>query len=656
MDGPRAGASRCRGAAVFALAVFAAVLAPAGTALASPGWQPAISPPAGFSFGGLGPAVSLDAEGDLSTTLKPLGAGPYQYGVRPHAGALGAPQPFPGTLGESAIATRLTAQNAAGDLLTWSSAGNIVGFRPAPIYSTAFGATSFTKVQSLPANAGTLEYASMTPSGAAFAQTLEGDPNAVSPSSKTYVIFRPAGPSTEFDLAQKVALPPAATDTATEPLGIVADADGRVTAVYRSLPSQQAIQISAAPGQPFEGPEQLTLTADPAQWQASAITRIATSYNGHAILVWGTDRTLADGHKTEIWASRRAPGGTFGPRELVADLDSGHEESDADSDYGPSGVNGDTANPELFPVALDSGAALLAFDEITEGDQCDNPATDDYRNGAALVSSGPGGGWSAPLALGANGNVDFSTVDAIAAAGDSVALAYTEGTRSGPCDTSSLTTVTSARVGQGTTLGPPASLGNSGGPGGTGIAVNPAGDAALVLGLPRVLRVYEDPGTRPEDPGVPESPGNPSNPGGGSDPGGVPSGSGAGAATPPADGPRSKTPPPLAAPGGIKLDKPLLVDQRGRQWWFNFRIYCEPASKVSCTVTATPVGAAARPPIKPASGKVAPGRTKALKTYLTPAGIALLAQQGSFKTKVRIVVKAGAAESSAVKTITVKKG
>jgi hypothetical protein len=645
---------------LIALMFFVLALLPADAALAARSWQPAISAPAGFSFGGFGPAVQLDSRGNLSTTLKPNGAGPYQYGVRPRAGALGAPLAFPGTLGEAAITTRLTAQNAAGDLLMWNSAGNIVGFRPAPIYSAAFDATTFANVQSLPSEVGGIKYAFMTPTGETFAQTLEGDPKAVNPTSKTYVIFRPAGPNSAFDESQKIELPPAATDTATEPLGIVADPNGRVTAVYRSRPSRAVIQISAAPGGDFEDPEELALTEDPAKWQETALPKIATSYDGHAILAWGTDRTKVVGYRSEIWASRRAPGGTFGPRELVADLDPGHYETDADSDYGPTGVFGNTGSEAFFPVALDSGATLVGFNDVTEGDPCNDPLTADSANGAQLAVK-DGGAWSL-TPLGANGNVNYSTLDAIAGAGNSVALTYYEGTRAAPCS-SSVSSTLSAKVGTASNLGSPVALTNAGGSLGTGIAVNPAGDAALLVDSPRVLRVYEDPGATPEEPG---NPGNPSNPGGGSSGSGS-GGSGSGT-LPIGTGP----PPPakVVAPGGIKLDKPLVVDQRGRQRWFNFSIFCVTTVQVTCTVTATPLPGSSRPfarpasalaakkkpLIKPSSGKVAPGKTKELKTYLTPAGIALLNQKGSFKTKVKVVVKSGAAESSEVKTITVQQG
>jgi hypothetical protein len=645
--------------ALIAFTVFAFALLPA-SALAARSWQPPIAAPAGYEFGGLGPAVQLDAEGDLAVTVEPPG-GAYRYAVRPHAGSLlNELMPFPGTLGEPAILVRETAQNTNGDLLMWNGSGNLVAYRPTPIFSVAFGPASFTNVQSLPAAAGAIRYAAMTPGGEAFAQTLKGDPNEATPTSATFVLSRPSGPSATFGVepGQRIELPAAPGDTGTEPLGIAADPDGRVTAVYRSLPSLRVIQASApAGGGGFAGFEEIALTADPAKWQETAVPKIATSYNGHAILVWGTDRTVGAGFKSEIWASRRAPGGAFGPRELVADLDPGHDETDAGSDYGPVGVFGSPDSPELFPVALDSGATLVAFNQITVGDYCSTlESEDDTKLGAFLAARGSGA-WLT-TALGSNGSVNFSWVDAIASAGDSVALASSELVQT-PCAHPPVTSASSARVWQGTTPGAPTALGNFG-PNGRGIAVNSAGDAAITLGSPPVLRVYEDPGAAPEDTG------NPSNPGGSNSGGGSGGGSGSGT-LPIGTGP--VPPAKVVAPGGIKLDKPLVVDQRGRQRWFNFSIFCVTTAQVTCTVTATPVPGSPRPfarptsalaakkapaLIKPSSGRVAPGKTKALKTYLTAAGAALLKQKGSFRTKVRIVTKAGAAESSEVKTITVK--
>lgn len=623
---------------IFPIALLAATALPTD-ALGARAWQPPIPAPAGFTFGGLGPAVQIDAQGDVSTTLKPVSTGVYQYAVRPHAGALGAPQLFPGTLGEAGIETRYTAQNAAGDLLMWNSAGNVIGFRPAPIHSVAFGPASFTKVQSLAASTGALKYASMTPSGETFALALEGNPKEVNPTSQTYVIFRPAGPDTAFDESRKIQLQPAATDTATEPLGIVADPDGRVTAVYRSRPSLQVLQISAGPGGSFENPAQLTLTEDPAKWQESAVPKIATSYDGHAILVWGTDRSREKAYKTEIWASRRPPGGVFGPRERVIDLDPGHYETDVDSDYGSIAVSG--ANPEMFPVALDSGATLVAFNQLTEGDPCTVPETPDYKSRAMLVAR-DAGAWLATV-LGSNGHLNSSHVDTIAGAGNSVAMVTEEVSRKNPCGAFSV--ADSVRVWQGSAPGPPVEIGNSGGSRGTGIAVNPAGDAALVLGWTRVLQVYEDPNAPPE----PEAP---TDSGGGSTAPDPPA--------PPTTQPSAEKSPPRAGPlGGVNLKRPLIVEQRGSRHWFNFSIFCASTTQIACTVTASASALAAKKApalIKPASGKVAPGKTKALRTYLTPAGVALLKQKASFRTKVQIITRSGPAESSEVRTITVKQG
>jgi hypothetical protein len=643
---PKPGGRRRWGATLAALALFAALL-PANT-LAARSWQPPIAPPAGYEFDGLASTVQLDAQGDLAATVKSPG-GAYRYAVRPHAGSLlGDLQPFPGTLGEPALHVRETVQNASGDLLMWNGSGNLVGYRPAPIFSVAFGPSSFTNVQSLPAAAGTIEYVAMTAAGETFAQTLKGDPNEATPTSETQVLFRPSGPLATFGVEpwERIPLPPAAGDTGTEPLGIVADPDGRVTAVYRSLPSLRAIQADAPPGGgSFEDFEEIVLTADPAKWQATAVPKIATSYDGHAVLVWGTDRTSGGAaYKSEIWASRRAPGGSFGPREPVVDLDPGHAETDAGGDYGPTGVFGSADDPELFPVALDSGAALVAFNQITEADYCGTPETsDDTEYGAYIAASGAGA-WTT-TALGSNGNVDFSWVEAIASAGDSVALASSELVHS--CKHPPLTSASYARVWQGTTPGPATALDNYG-PNGTGIAVNSAGDAAVALGAPPRLHVYEDPG------GGSGEPGEPSNPGGGS---GGDSGSGgsggSGPGTPPIGKGRA-TPPQPRAPGSLRLGKPLVAKQSGRRQWLDLQLHCEADARAACTASVTPLGEA--PPVKPASGTVAPGRTKALKTYLTAAGTALLKQKGSFKVRLKIVVRAGADTAAAIKTITVKKG
>ena len=629
---------------LLALAVFLFALLPAGTALATRSWQPPIAAPAEFSFSGLGSAVQLDDEGDLAVTVASPG-GAFRYAVRPHAGSLlNELMPFPGTLGEGAILVRETAQNKNGDLLMWNGSGNLVAYRPAPIFSAAFGPATFTNVQSLPAAAGSIGYVAMTPSGEAFAQTLKGDPHEANPTSATFVLSRLSGPFATFGVepGQRIELPATPGDTGTQPLGIVADPDGRVTAVYRSLPSLRVIQASTpAGGGGFADFEEITLTADPAKWQETAVPKIATSYDGHAILVWGTDRTVGAGFKSEIWASRRAPGGAFGPRELVADLDPGHDETDAGSDYGSIGVFGSPDSPELFPVALNSGAALVAFNQVTVGDYCSTPQTEDDTKYGAFIAASASGPW-ATTALGSNGSVNFSWVDAIASAGDSVALASSELVQSPACAHPPVTSASSARVWQGTTPGAPTALGNFG-PNGRGVAVNSAGDAAITLGSPPALRVYEDPGTA-------EEPQNPADPGDGSKPGAGSQGS----ASPPSGG---ATPPPRAtagAPGGVKLGRPLTASRSGRQQWLSLQIYCEAQARTACTVSvASKKGTAL---IKPASDKVAPGKTKELKTYLTPAGVALLRQKGSFVTKVRIVTKAGSAESSEVKTITVRKG
>lgn len=252
--------------------------------------------------------------------------GRFRYALRPIGGTLSnAPLELPGTVGTNFDG--FWSFDAAGDALIANTYDGRIGYLPA----NGLSASS----QDLPSGYYP-DAVSMAPTGEALI--------AAAPSTGTIrVTLRPAGANQTVDFSQ------AGSQLFGGPgaglVGLLLQADGGAVVVWREGDTlYQSVRQAGGLGS-FDPP---TAISDPRPDQRKFSVRMRGDSSGHAVLAWSGSASVGGVYNQAV-ASVRAPGGSFGPAQVV-------------------GTAGSVAN--VTPAVTSSGDGLVAWSHVFPGGGC----------------------------------------------------------------------------------------------------------------------------------------------------------------------------------------------------------------------------------------------------------------------------------------------
>jgi hypothetical protein len=291
----------------------------------------------------------------------------YRYVLRPVGGPEGTPQSFPPNMGVSGAAP-IVGWFPDGSSLVADPAANRVAFRPSGA-AAAIGTPQ--------------DLGSGGPS--AIATVASGDAMiglAAGTNGPVKVAFRPAGANSLVDMAN------AQLVGTGQLIGVALDPAGGVVVVYVDTGTPSLLkQAVRQPGHTqFDNP--VTIASNPYR------ANMATDPSGYASLSWVGGPPGTVGYGTQIFASERSPGGSFGTPVIVGSNPSGDPQS---------ALSGITSNGDAL-VAWSAGLG-----------NCD---------AGGFINTSHNGGWGAATAVGGTAFPNISSIDGVASAGNTVAVAF----------------------------------------------------------------------------------------------------------------------------------------------------------------------------------------------------------------------------------------
>ena len=546
--------------------------------------------------------VAIDASGNAIFGVS-MGNGKYGYVTRAHGGAPSTATQFPaGT--QLPDTPGLFGMDGAGNVLDWS--GYWSAYRPA---GGSFDAGAVTSTWSL------IDVA-VAPTGEAL--------GLFSHASGAWVAFRPAGAGQVFDVAGATQLPNAAGDTTAVPIGIAIDPDGAAVAVYASShpgSSLTYLQSVRPAGGSFQNP-----TTVPG-WPAASGMVFDNATDGTSVVA-----TISG---SSVIAALRPPGGAFGAFATV----------------GSAPPGGDVA---FVHAAAANGGAIVGWAEQQFGSNGCPGGSGNLQGWRA--SAYYDGSWHA-RGPGLGPITDLTKVEAIDAAGSTVALMVAESTGEDTGDGCHIQNFSSDLVGYVGTLqdlGAAHTLATYPFSFGATFMAAGAGGDALAGWSDDASRVaaFEDASA----PGGGTTGGGTTPPGGGTTTppgGGTTTPPGGGSTTPPGGG----TQPPITAPAKVVLKGPVVVKEKVAPVPF----HCNSASECNLVIDVFQIShpsralaAAKAKRLGHGQGRVKARKTGVVKVKVTSAGLRLIKKAKHHRLKVRIVatVTAGGKKSKLTATAT----